>query len=77
MRKINLKQTCLTEERVWRILPEKIGRQTVKLKESPVIIASAGVVGKKEGDGPLKNEFDLIFEDGRMGEDSGKSGRTL
>ncbi len=51
-------------------MPEKIGRQTVKLKESPVIIASAGVVGKKEGDGPLKNEFDLIFEDGRMGEDS-------
>lgn len=51
-------------------MPEKIGRQTVKLKKSPVIIASAGVVGKKEGDGPLKNEFDLIFEDGRMGEDS-------
>ena len=51
-------------------LPEKIGRQTVKLTSSPRIIASAGVVGKKEGDGPLGSEFDRVFEDGRMNEDS-------
>ena len=51
-------------------LPEKIGRQTVKLTSSPRIISSAGVVGKKEGDGPLGSEFDRVFEDGRMNEDS-------
>ena len=52
------------------ILPEKIGRQTVKLTSLPCIISAAGVVGKKEGDGPLGNEFDRVFEDGRMNEDS-------
>ncbi len=51
-------------------LPEKIGRQTVVLKNSPRVLASAGVVGKREGDGPLGDEFDRVFEDGRMNEDS-------
>lgn len=51
-------------------LPEKIGRQTVYLKNSPCVISSAGVVGRREGDGPLGSEFDRVFEDGRMNEDS-------
>lgn len=51
-------------------LPEKIGRQTVFLKNSPCVIASSGVVGRREGDGPLGDEFDKVFEDGRMNEDS-------
>ena len=51
-------------------LPEKIGRQTVVLNSLPCIVSSAGVVGKKEGDGPLGDEFDVVFEDGRMNEDS-------
>lgn len=49
---------------------KKQGRQTVVLENRPRIIASAGVVGKKEGEGPLKEEFDRIFTDGRMNEDS-------
>lgn len=36
----------------------------------PVIIGSAGVVGKKEGEGPLRNEFDAVFDNTDMGEDS-------
>ncbi len=52
------------------ILPENLKRQTIKLKSEPKIIASAGVVGKKEGEGPLGDEFDLVFEDGRLGEES-------
>lgn len=48
----------------------KQGRQTIFLENKPRIIASAGVVGKKEGEGPLKEEFDRIFTDGRMNEDS-------
>ena len=51
-------------------MPEKIGRQTVYLKNSPCVISSAGVVGRREGDGPLGSEFDRVFEDGRMNEDS-------
>lgn len=49
---------------------KKLGRQTIKLENCPRIIASAGVVGKKEGEGPLRKEFDRIFTDGRMNEDS-------
>lgn len=51
-------------------MTEKKGRQTVLLYNKPKIISSAGVVGKKEGDGPLGKEFDKIFEDGRMNESS-------
>ncbi|MBQ5824127.1 MAG: stage V sporulation protein AD [Clostridia bacterium] len=51
-------------------LPEKIGRQTVLLKNSPCVLASAGVAGKREGNGPLGAEFDRVFEDARMNEDS-------
>lgn len=36
----------------------------------PVIIGSAGVVGKKEGEGPLRSEFDAVFDNTNMGEDS-------
>lgn len=49
---------------------KKIGNFTVKFENSPRIIASAGVCGKKEAQGPLKNEFDKIFEDTTMGESS-------
>ena len=49
---------------------KKTGRQTIILENRPRIIASAGVVGKKEGEGPLREEFDRIFTDGRMNEDS-------
>ncbi len=36
----------------------------------PVIIGSAGVVGKKEGEGPLRDDFDAIFDDTTMGQES-------
>lgn len=48
----------------------KIGNFTVEFENSPRIIASAGVCGKKESQGPLKDEFDKIFEDTTMGEAS-------
>lgn len=51
-------------------VPKKIGRQTVLLESLPCVLASAGVAGKREGDGPLGSEFDRVFEDGRMNEDS-------
>lgn len=39
--------------------------------DKPVIIAgNAGVVGKKEGEGPLAQDFDAIFEDTTMGQQS-------
>ena len=49
---------------------KKIGSQTVVLPSRPAFAATAAVVGKKEGDGPLKECFDLISEDSYFGQSS-------
>lgn len=49
---------------------KRLGEQTVKLQTPPVIISTASIVGKKEGQGPLSQEFDQILDDGLWGEDS-------
>lgn len=41
---------------------------TVKLASPPAIIASASVVGAKEGDGPLRAGYDYISSDSYFGE---------
>ena len=43
----------------------KIGK-TVIFDKPPKIIGHAGVAGKKEGEGPLAKDFDMIFEDTTM-----------
>lgn len=48
---------------------KKIGR-TYIFESLPFIIGSAGVAGKKEGEGPLGDDFDMVFEDTTMGQDS-------
>lgn len=48
---------------------KKIGK-TYLFENPPLIVGSAGVAGKKEGEGPLKNDFDMIFEDTTMGQES-------
>lgn len=48
----------------------RIGKQTLVFDNSPVIRASAAVVGKKEGEGPLGKSFDLVLEDDTWGEKS-------
>jgi stage V sporulation protein AD len=48
---------------------QKCGK-TYLFDSPPVIIGSAGVVGKKEGEGPLRDDFDAIFDDTSMGQDS-------
>lgn len=40
---------------------------TVFLEKKPRIIANAAAVGKKEGEGPLGKEFDIVFEDDTLG----------
>ncbi len=44
--------------------------KTIFFNEPPVIVGSAGVCGKKEGEGPLAADFDAIFEDTTMGQQS-------
>lgn len=48
---------------------KKVGK-TYIFESPPLIIGSAGVAGKKEGEGPLGDDFDMIFEDTTMGQDS-------
>lgn len=48
----------------------QIKGKTVFFDKPPVIIGHAGVAGKKEGEGPLAKDFDAIFEDTSMGQQS-------
>ena len=47
---------------------QRLGNQTVRFATSPYIISRASVVGTKEGEGPLKNTFDMIVSDDTMGQ---------
>lgn len=51
-------------------MPKRIGKYTIMLPSRPSVVGNAGVVGKKEGEGPLKNEFDKIFDDEFLGKDT-------
>ena len=47
---------------------QKAGTQTAVLSSPPVIVAHANVVGKKEGQGPLRDSFDYIDSDDTFGQ---------
>ena len=47
---------------------KRIGKRTMKMESNPTIISTASVVGPKEGQGPLKDEFDVILPDDLYGE---------
>ncbi len=49
---------------------QKLGKQTVTFGMPPIIAAHAAVVGAKEGQGPLKDDFDMIVSDDKMGQES-------
>ena len=42
---------------------KKRGRQTVALSRPPAVAGFASIVGKKEGDGPLADTFDLVNQE--------------
>lgn len=51
-------------------MAEKIGNRTVKLENKPRILSYGSIVGKKEHEGPLGNEFDEYITDSFFGEKS-------
>ena len=55
---------------VIKLAQKRIGKMTVALTNPPSVIGSACVVGKKEGEGPLKDSFDYISDDSFFGESS-------
>lgn len=46
------------------------GKQSVIFENPPCILSAAAVVGKKEGQGPLGNYFDMVNEDTKFGQKS-------
>lgn len=55
---------------------KRIGKYTIMLQNQPKIIASAAIVGKKEAEGPLSEDFDQTFSDSKLGEDSWEKAET-
>lgn len=51
-------------------MPERVGKYTIKISNNINIHSSVGIVGKKEGEGPLGEYFDKVFKDNMLGQDS-------
>ncbi len=49
---------------------QMIGTQSLRFSEACYVLSSASVVGKKEGEGPLGELFDMICDDDKFGADS-------
>lgn len=47
-----------------------VGKQSIQFSAAPHIVSAASVAGKKEGEGPLGEKFDLVCENPMFGEDS-------
>ena len=48
----------------------RIGQHTILLPNRPRIVGSAAIAGKKEGAGPLHDDFDQIIDDDLFGEET-------
>ena len=51
-------------------MEQQVGSGSLCFKEAPFILSSASVVGTKEGEGPLADEFDCIGADDKFGQDT-------
>ena len=49
-------------------MQQRLGQRSLLFTRAPVIRSYASVVGKKEGEGPLRHGFDAISEDSYFGE---------
>lgn len=55
---------------------KKLGKQSIELPSRPGILGCAAVVGRKEGEGPLKHCFDYISDDSYFGESTWEKAET-
>ena len=46
------------------------GLQSIAFRESPYLVSSASVAGKKEGEGPLGKMFDMVEQENLFGENT-------
>ena len=56
---------------------KRLGKQTVRLSTPPSVAAGACVVGKKEGEGPLRKWFDYISDDSYFGQESWEKAESV
>lgn len=49
---------------------QQVGKGSLCFSEAPFIISTASIVGKKEGEGPLQDYFDVVGSDDKFGEDN-------
>ncbi len=49
---------------------KRLGKQTIQFQTPPAIAGAYAAVGKKEGDGPLGNWFDMVYQDEFLGQDT-------
>ena len=56
---------------------KRIGTRLTVFDNKPSVLSSAGVVGPKESEGPLKADFDKCFKDSLMGEDSWEKAESI
>ncbi len=52
------------------------GKQSINFDTPVYILSGASIVGKKEGEGPLGECFDMIVEDALVGQDSWEQGES-
>ncbi|MDE7390259.1 MAG: stage V sporulation protein AD [Lachnospiraceae bacterium] len=56
---------------------KQLGTSTLEFTDMPRVLGYAAVVGKKEGEGPLKDWFDKIFYDTSLGNKSWEKAESL
>ena len=54
----------------------RVGKQTIRLENTPKILDTSSIVGPKEFNGPLSSYFDLHIDDVFMGEKSFEKGES-
>lgn len=58
-------------------MAKRIGRYTVKTECEPTIVGFGSVASKKEGEGPLKEYFDLVEQDTMFGQKSWEQAESM
>jgi len=51
-------------------MAKRVGTQTLRFENKPKIVVTTSIVGPKEGEGPLKDYFDIILQDDLNGKES-------
>lgn len=58
-------------------MKQHIGKQTIKFNKPVIIKETASIVGKKEGEGPLRDTFDVILDDDYCGEKTWEKAESM